>query len=651
MGEILDELLHVINADERFFTKDGEILKNAVVQAAFSNDEKLMREIYANDRLREFFFTSMSQDVIVFDSKKLSWILNNKDFLPNSFTRYKNHIGLANSNEEYISKSNDVVLSFPYKDNVLEGGQTKDDEKRDEVFYNVVLSSEKIDSLLSPKVLCNSVRVTKDGEKPVKKISKRENLVIKGNNIITISSLLRKYEGMIKLIYIDPPYNTPGESNTFSYNNTFNHSTWLTFMKNRLEISRKLLSKDGVICIAIDDCEYAYLKVLSDEIFGRDNFLGSIVVKSNPSGVTSKAYIATCHEYLLLYGKDAKEVTLGQFELNEKQESLYKYTDKSGLRYKWRDFMRTGGTSTPEERPNSTYPIYYDPKTNVLSLNKSINSIEIMPIDSEGRMRVWRQTPSSFTKLNEEGKLKVEINKTGQYKIRIKDKVKDGMMPTSMWTDSKYSATHHGTKLLKEIFNGEKVFSYPKSIYAVQDVIKITTSDDDIILDYFGGSGTTAHATILQNIEDGMERRFIICEQMDYIKTVTAERIKRVLNSQNNDNSFIYCELMEAKPKFIELLKSDDKDTIDGLFEELIKSPYLNATVSFSKIKENEAEYNLLSITEKKQLICELLDWNVLYINLTDVEDKSYGLTEEVIEFNRSFYELPASNNESGADN
>lgn len=638
MDSCFEDLISLLKSIPKYISnEDGSLLKNLIIQDAYNNDSELIHCIHSNDKLRELFFSGIDSSISVFNTEKFVWIVSNRELLPNSYTRYLNRIGLDDEKGSPIRANRGVVLSFPYKDCILEGGQDKENAKKDEIFYNTTLNPEKIDILLNPKAFSNARRVTSKTESKVETIGFKENMVIEGNNLLAISSLRKKYSESIKCIYIDPPYNTPGDYNTFSYNNTFNHSTWLTFMKNRLEIAKDLLTSDGVICIAIDDCEFAYLKVLCDEIFGRDNCLGTIIVKSNPSGVTSKAYIATCHEYLILYGKNAAEAKLGEFELSEKQASLYKEVDSEGTPYKWRAFVRTGGTSTPDVRPNSFYPIYANPETGQLSLEKQLGWVEIYPKDSDGKDRVWRKTPTSFLDDYAKGKFKLTKNKNG-YTISIKDPIKKGMKPTSIWADPKYSATHQGTELLKKLFDGKKVFSYPKSLHAVKDIIKLIASDDDIVLDFFGGSGTTAHAVLSLNKEDGMERKFIICEQMDYVKSVICERIKKVMDSEKIDDNFVYCEMIEVNNIFVRQILDSDESSISSVFDTVIHSPYVCSGIE-KKYLTDDSSFTDLSLQEKKDLLIKILDLNMLYLNYDDVEDKSFGVSDEDISFNHLFYE------------
>lgn len=270
-------VLEVLKQDKRFFTDNGELLRNSVYEAAMQMDSKLIKLLLSNEETKKRFFNDVD-GIIVFDKIEFGWVINNREFLPDSYTRYKNKIGLVNSRGEYISTSKDVELVFPYKDCILEGGQTKEDQKRDEIFYNEILAPDEVDRLLYPKVLTNAKRYTAEGVKPITELKDTDNLIIKGNNLLAISSLLKRYEGKIQCIYIDPPYyfNKLKEDDSFKYNPNFNFSTWLVFMKNRLEIAKKLLAMGGTIWISISEDGMHYLKVLADDIFGREHFIGTI---------------------------------------------------------------------------------------------------------------------------------------------------------------------------------------------------------------------------------------------------------------------------------------------------------------------------------------------------------------------------------------
>src|SRR5699024_4240269 len=205
-------------------------------------------------------------------------MLRYKNYWENSYTKYSNEIGLT-SEGKYLNYNTDVVLDFPHKDSVLEGGMTKEDQGKEEIYYHNVLAKEEIDTLLSSKVITNIKKYNEDSEHDITEFSNKDNFIIKGNNLVALNSLKERYENKIKMIYIDPPYNTGND--TFRYNDKFNHSTWLTFMKNRLEISKELLSNDGIIVIQVDYHENSYLRVLMDELFGKENYVSEITVQTS----------------------------------------------------------------------------------------------------------------------------------------------------------------------------------------------------------------------------------------------------------------------------------------------------------------------------------------------------------------------------------
>ena len=206
MTKFYETVIDVLKQDNRFFTEDGVLLRNAVYEAAMQMDESLISILLGNETTKEQFFKEVA-GVFVFDKISFGWVVNNREFLPDSYTRFKNKIGLADENGDMFANTGHVELVFPYKDCVLEGGQTKEDQKRKEVFYNSALAPDEVDRLLYPKVLLNAEKYTSAGVEKVMSIDEKDNLFIRGNNLLALSSLLKKYEGKIKCIYIDPPYN------------------------------------------------------------------------------------------------------------------------------------------------------------------------------------------------------------------------------------------------------------------------------------------------------------------------------------------------------------------------------------------------------------------------------------------------------------
>jgi len=309
MENLLDNLKNLLQKDERLVS-EGELLKNKIIELAIKLDKDLIKILLSDKQMKEIFFTEVG-NATIFDKDKFIKFVSNKQFLPDSYTAFKNKIGLTEG-DDFISEKKEVVLSWPYKDCVLEGGMTKEDQKRDEIFWNETLAPDEISRLLDPKVFTNAKRIDKDGEHKLdgfrtdEKGDIKDNLIIKGNNLLALHSLKKRFAGKVKLIYIDPPYNTGGADDTFRYNDSFNHSTWLVFMRNRLEIAKDLLSKEGAIYVQLDYNEVHYCKVLMDEIFGRENFQREIIWRIGwVSGfkTADKNWIRN-HDTILFYSKN-----------------------------------------------------------------------------------------------------------------------------------------------------------------------------------------------------------------------------------------------------------------------------------------------------------------------------------------------------------
>ncbi len=303
-----NKLIEILKTDPRFIDQDGELVKAAIIDRAWKIDRDLVKLLLSDDSIKVKFFDEI-EGHWVFNINTFIDYISDKDFLDNSYTRFRNKIGL-NIDGKYLKERGEVCLVWPYKDCILEGGQTKEEEKRKEIFFNEILAQDEIDRLLDPKVLTNWKRYTIDGEQGVSEIRRdeggliKENLLIKGNNLLTLHCLKHQFMGKVKLIYIDPPYNTGNDS--FRYNDSFNHSSWLTFMKNRLEIARKLLAPDGTIAVSIDHNEIAYISVLLDETFGINNQKNIITVKrgSVTGAKVINPGVVNVSEYVVLYSNN-----------------------------------------------------------------------------------------------------------------------------------------------------------------------------------------------------------------------------------------------------------------------------------------------------------------------------------------------------------
>ena len=636
MNNIFGQLIDLLKKDERLVSQDGVLLKNQTQELARKNDPELIKLLLSGKMIKQYFFFEVEK-TLIFDKEKFIRFVSNKQFLPDSYTAFKNKIGLIVGNE-YINESKEVVLVWPYKDCVLEGGMTKEDQKRDEIFYNEILAPDDINRLLDTKAFTNFKRIDKNGEHKLDGFKRdgkgtiKDNLIIKGNNLLVLTSLKKEFAGKVKLIYIDPPYNPDSAANTFSYNNSFNHTSWLSFMKNRVDQAKGLLSNEGFFCVAIDHYEIFYLGVLCDEIFGRENRVGVVAVETNPGGRSDSEFFATSNEYFLIYAKDITQAKINNLPLSEEELQVYNLEDYIS-KYKLVPLRRTGSNSTPDKRPNLCFPIFYNEKTQSISLEKKSGLIEIMPMGADSIMRVWRWSKERIIK----DIRNIEIRKTkGEYAVFVKDRIKFEKKPKTLWYGSKYDASSHGTKLLQS-FELDGDFSYPKSLFLMKDIIKILTDKDSIVIDYHAGSGTTGHAVLDLNNSDQGQRRFILCEQMDYVNTVTKERLKRVVQENNGD--FVYMELSKWNEEWIEKIeKAKTNKELVKLWDEIKESTFLSYKVDPKIIDVNAKDFIGLSIANQKKFLIECLDKNQLYINLSEIEDEEYGVSKGDIKLNKEFY-------------
>ena len=641
MENLLNNLKSLLQKDERLIS-EGELLKNKIIELAIKLDKDLIELLLSDKQIKEVFFAQVGKATI-FDKDKFVKFVSNKQFLPDSYTAFKNKIGLS-ENDEFISEKKEVVLSWPYKDCVLEGGQTKEDAKRDEIFWNQTLAPDEISRLFDSKVFTNAKRIDKKGEHKFDRFKTdengdiKDNLIIKGNNLLALHSLKKRFAGKIKLIYIDPPYNTEGEANIFTYNNSFNHSSWLTFIKNRLEVAKELLRKDGFVVITIDHNELFYLGEVADEILGRENRLGVVTIVIKPEGRQFAKFFAVTNEFMLVYAKDINVASFEDVIIDEKEKGKFDRKDEKG-NYKLRLYLNYNKPeiSGRDINPEGWYPFYVSKDFKTITLEKRSGYIEIWPIDNEIE-KSWQTSKKTAQERILVGDIVCEKNKKGELEIFFKDREHQRYL--THWFDSKYNATHYGTRLLEKTL-GEKVkFSYPKSLYSVLDTLKIMTKDDDIILDFFAGSGTTGHATLELNNQDGGNRKFILVEQLDEHIKVANERIKKVIKNYDGDN-FVYMELVKWNENFVEKIqKAKTKEELKKLCETMKEKAFLSYKVDIKTVDENARDFIDLSIADQKRFLLECLDKNHLYVNYSEIDDEEYGVSEEDKKLNRQFYSL-----------
>lgn len=617
-----------LKKEPNYVSDNGELKKWVVLNKAQNFDEELIGLLLDNSDLKQKFFIEI-KSTLIFNQNLFIQFLEQKNYLNDSYTQFKNKVGLS-IDGKYLKQRNEVALVWPFKDCVLEGGQSREEDKREEIFFNETLAQDEITELLDPKVLTNVKLFDKDGEKDFSQFKRNENgtitdnLIIKGNNLLALHSLKKEFAGKVKLIYIDPPYNTGNDG--FKYNDNFNHSTWLTFMKNRLTVARELLSNDGVIFVQCDDNEQAYLKILMDEIFVRENFVSSIVWKGRGGRQDSK-FIAQIHETIISFSKNISELEL--FKVTVEDDSNYLLKDTKG-NYKIQLIRKWGSNSRRIDRPNLFYGIEFKGEM-------------VFPILPDGNDGCWRWGQTKLRKAIEDDEV-VLIEKEGRKELYEKIYEKDGTKQVvfNSWIDESFSG--QGAKTIQNIFNS-KVFDYPKPEQLIAKFIEISTLENDIVLDYHLGSGTTA-ATAHK-----MNRQYIGIEQMDYVETVAVERLKKVIDGEQGGisksvdwqggGSFIYLELKKYNQTFIEKIdEAKNSESLLQIWEEMKAKSFLNYNVDIQKQEQDIEDFKLLNLNEQKQHLCELLNKNQLYVNLSSLNDENFECTAEEKNLNRDFYKI-----------
>ncbi|OOQ27346.1 site-specific DNA-methyltransferase [Helicobacter pylori] len=607
--------------------------KERLVTLILTADEKLLifmlEHENANDYKNAFF--KIIANTLVFNEKALLECLEIKE-LEKSFTRFKNKIGLF-SQGGLIKSSELVVLNFPFKDNVLLGNAKDNSTKSKELFYHEILHKKEIDTLLSKKVLC---RFEMHGEGDLESAlqDKNTNYLIKGNNLIALHSLKKKFAKQVKCIYIDPPYNTGNDS--FNYNDNFNHSSWLVFMKNRLEAAREFLSDDGVIFVQCDDNEQAYLKVLMDEIFGKENFVSCITHIVKPEG-RMYGQVAKTHEYILVYAKNINNLIFNEIE---KEGHAFSYADEKGgfdlQGLENRNFRAFNGLNIPSLR----YGLFID--------ENQKDSNGFMPVFGEyrdGLTEVFPDSRNGFDLVWRWGKekaLKENHSLVGVFKdrLRVFQKVRSNTTRAKSIFWDKSMITQKGTEEVKQIFKTQ-IFDFPKPEALLKRILEISTQENDLVLDFFAGSGTTCA------VAHKMKRRYIGIEQMDYIKTITKERLKKVIEGEQGGiskkcdfkggGSFVYAELKEVNLEIKkQILNAKSADECLKIFNDLNERFLKRADCKTDEI--HSEEFHNLDLNEQKRICCNLLDSNEDYLNLGDIDEDAWEIDKITKKYNEIFY-------------
>ncbi|HCB1595159.1 TPA: site-specific DNA-methyltransferase [Citrobacter farmeri] len=626
MQNLFQELIDLLSIDDRLVS-EGKLMKNKVVELALNLDPVLISHLLKNQSLRKHFFVEV-EGITVFDKIKFQKFVSNKKFLPDSFTAFKNKIGFT-VNDELLSESNEVVLAWPYKDCILEGGQDKDDSKRKEVFWNETLAPDQIDRLLSPKVFVNLKKISKDGESYPEELSVNNNFLIKGNNLLALHSL-KPFRGKVKLICIDPPYNKGGDD--FNYNDSFNHSTWLTFMKNRLEVAKTLLHRNGTIFIFCDDDEHAYLKVLCDEVMGRESFIATVVWKHSDNSNNDAKKFSADHNYILVYSNNEKWESI-KLERGEENASHFSNPDEDP-RGPWFD---GNPVNSPNPRPNLMYDI---PTPNGNIIKHPPNG--------------WRWDKETLAEKMATGEIFFNEKQTGIKRITYLWEQK-ALPPSTLWSIEEENAwfdldetghTRQAKNEQKKIFKGlptSDLFKTPKPERVIKKIVDISTHEGDLVMDFFSGSGTTAAVAMK------MKRQFIAIEQMDYIQTFTLPRLVEVVNGEKGGISkdvgwtggseFIYCELAQANQEFIEAIQSaKSSDELLTIWSTMQDKAFLSYRVNPKAFDESKTEFTELSIEDQRKFLIETLDKNMLYVPLSEIDDETYSISDADKALNKKFF-------------
>ena len=619
---IIDVLLDELKKEQYFLDDSGEVIKSKLVDSAIRLDSVLLNVLVSNNLLKKTFFTEVNTQLI-FDSRKFSWFLSNTEILPSSYTAFKNRIGLVNSENDFIKGKNDVFLSFPYKDCVLEFDSTKENEDRKEIFLNEKLMASQIDILFSQKALGNAKRVTKEGIKSDIEFNE-DNLIISGNNLIGMYSLLSRYEGQIKLMYWDILYNT--SSDNVPYNDSFKHSSWLTMMKNRLEVGRRLLKDEGSIVLQCDDNEQAYLKVLCDEVFGRDNLVNVICVKMSELKGFKMGNLGNkfpkLKEYLLIYGKDRTKLKL-------KIESVTKDNLDQYTKYYNKRIVNIGEPC--EDWKIETVDKNYD------KIKHANEMIYIVTRDTKVKEDLPIKKFVKTTNKNGDESFLIFDGKKINTVLFLSDYIKEPI--GDIWMD--ISTININKESSVQLANGKK----PENL--LKRIISSLSEEGDIVLDAYFGTGTTGAVAMK------MKRRFIGIEQLDSHFEKCIQRLKEVVEGDNSGisqevnwlggDSFVFCEMLKDNQKVVEdITKIKTKEEATAKLSEILNNPLiLNYSINPNLFgNELTNEFLKLELNEMKLILMQLIEKNTLYTSYSDILDENKKISETDRMFSKSFYDL-----------
>jgi len=658
--KIFDELKIALSSFGGKYFVGEELNRSKLTDDLRNYDEALLSKLFEVEFIKQHFIKEVAGQKL-FQIEQLEEAVLYNDYWNTSYTKYENRVGLA-SKGKFLQDSQDVVLDFPFKDGVLTASMTKEDNEEgyDDAFLNEVIEKDEIDRLFDKKIFANAKRYDSNGDRKVTDFDiDTDNLIVKGNNLLALHTLAAKYKESVKLIYIDPPYNTGSDS--FAYNDKFNHSAWLTFMKNRLEIARELLTDDGVIYLSIDDKEQAYIKVLMDSIFGRNNFLTQFnfqVRYADKSLAEAKAFKPVI-EYTLMYAKDSNI-----FIPNRPTES---YTDEKFI---WRINELSKGKI--ETINGNQVEIFHKGQWELVKGEPDMNALKETWISGSiySKMsygQVYQSIIEPRVEIDGNGAL-YKIYGRGEdglgyryYTNPLKANANRGKMYSGMPLDRKREIENGESLKLLPIVNfsdfaadfgnirhegGVALNSGKKPEKLLKLLFEYGSKENDLVLDFFMGSGST-QATAMK-----MNRRFIGMEQID---NQWNKVVKRLINVVNGDStgistdvnwqgggSFVYAELFPKNMGYLQdIIHSKTMEELKSVYERMLQGTDTDepADISFradlTKIDWTEG------FEENKRLLVKLLDKNGLYYNYSEIDDKNVRelISDEDYAFNKAFYE------------
>jgi adenine-specific DNA-methyltransferase len=664
---LYNSLEQQLKKEPNFVTDNGELKKWVVLSKAQNFDEDLIGLLLENEELKEKFFITV-KGALVFNQNLFVQFLEQKNYLNDSYTQFKNKVGLT-IDGKFLKQRNEVALVWPFKDCILEGGQSREEVNREEIFFNEILAQDEITQLLEPKVLTNAKRIDKDGEKPLDKFNRNQegtitdNLIIKGNNLLALHSLKEEFAGKVKLIYIDPPYNTGKDG--FNYNDSFNHSSWLTFMKNRLEIAKQLLNESGVLIVQSDDKEQAYLKVLLDEVMGHEQFETSFYIqvrygnktlsedndfqkvmevahvysrntqKFKPNKIREE-YSLDKFKYEIVEKESGEKIIIGGKEVEIFKDNQYEIKEVSphinGLKETWAtgSLIRQGGTAAEFL---SKHLISRKQKDGLKVLYK------VYGMGEDGLGYRYISGPKKEDAFR--GKFYSGIPTSIKIGVEKGEHLKEKPIPNFLYNFLQYEGEFGNCR--NE--GGVDIEGGKKPEMLLSFFVDYFTNPYELVLDYHLGSGTTCA------VSHKMNRKYIGIEQLDYGKNDSVVRVKNVINgdstgisSESNwqgGGSFVYLELKKYNQSFIEQIDdANDTQALLQIWEEMKAKSFLNFSVDIKRQDQHIEDFKSLSLKEQKQQLCELLDKNQLYVNLSSLNDGDFTCTEVEKIVTKDFYQI-----------